>query len=148
MRALPWSCCNGIPASRQAEGSAAGHRSEIYRYYSRTGRARCTRSTRIRPAARHSGIRDETADASRSINANASPAMGGTDVTAETRLRVVSDRTRSTAEMLKVKPVVLAHEHDSVNENLRCCHERDDNTNTMRGKAVLLRRHIQEAPYT
>ena len=52
--------------------------------------------------------------------------MGGTDVTAETRRRVVSDRTRSTAEMLKVKPVVLAHEHDSVNENLRCCHERDD----------------------
>jgi len=52
--------------------------------------------------------------------------MGGTDVTEETRRRVVSNRTRSNAEMLKVKPVVLAHEHDPVHENLRGCREHDD----------------------
>ncbi len=49
--------------------------------------------------------------------------MGGTDVTEETRRRVVSSRTRSNAAMSKVKPVVLAHEHDPVDENLRGCHE-------------------------
>ena len=52
--------------------------------------------------------------------------MGGTDVTEETRRPVVSNRTRSNAEMLKVKPVVLAHKHDPVHENLRSCHEHDD----------------------
>ena len=52
--------------------------------------------------------------------------MGGTGVTEETRRRVVSNRTRTNAEMLKVKPVVLAREHDPVHENLRGCHEYDD----------------------
>ena len=126
MRALPRSCGNGIPASRQAGRSAAGHRSEFPRCYSRTGRARCARSTRSRPATNNSGVRDEAVDASRSINANARFAMGGTDVTEETGRRVVSNRTRSNAEMLKVKPVVLAHEHDPVDEDLRGCHEHDD----------------------
>ena len=73
----------------------------VPRCYSRTGRARCARSTRSRPAARHSGIRDEAVDASRSINANASPAMGGTDVTEETRRRVVSNRTRYESRNVK-----------------------------------------------
>ena len=44
--------------------------------------------------------------------------MGGTDVTKVTRRRVVSKGTRTNAEMLTVKPVVLAHEHDPVDENL------------------------------
>src|SRR5206468_13035944 len=105
MRALPRSCGNGIPASRQAGRSAAEHRSEDPRRYGRTGRARCARSTRRGPAANNSGVRDEAVDASRSINATARLTMGGTDVTEETRRRVVSNRTRLNAEMLKVKPV-------------------------------------------
>ncbi len=52
--------------------------------------------------------------------------MGSTDVTEETRRRVVSNRTRTNAEMLKVKPVVLAHKHDPVLENLRGCHYHND----------------------
>src|SRR6266566_3008008 len=126
MRALPRSCDNGIPASRQAGRSAARHRSELPRCYSGTGRARCARNTRSRPAASNSGIRDEAVDASRSINATAHLAMGGTDVTEGTRRRVVPNRIRSNAEMLKVKPVVLAHEYGPVHENLRGCHEHDD----------------------
>ena len=52
--------------------------------------------------------------------------MGGTDVTEETRRRVASNRTRTNAETSKVKPVVLAQEHDPVHENLRGCHEHDN----------------------
>ena len=52
--------------------------------------------------------------------------MGGTDVPKETRRRVISNRARSNPEMLAVKPVVFAHEHDAVNENLRRYNERDD----------------------
>jgi hypothetical protein len=52
--------------------------------------------------------------------------MGGTDVTEETRRCVISNCTRTDAETLKVKPVVLAHKHDPVDENLRGCHEHDD----------------------
>jgi hypothetical protein len=52
--------------------------------------------------------------------------MGGTDVTEETRRGVVSIRTRSNPEMSKVKPVVVAHEHGPVHENLRACHEHDN----------------------
>ena len=92
MRALSRSCGNGIPASRQAGRRATEHRSAFPRCYSRTGRARCARSTRSRPAAGHSGFRDEAVDASRSIDANARFAMGGTDITEETRRRVVSNR--------------------------------------------------------
>ncbi len=42
-------------------------------------------------AANNSGVRNEALDASRSINANASPAMGGTDVTEITRRCVVTE---------------------------------------------------------
>jgi hypothetical protein len=52
--------------------------------------------------------------------------MDGTEFTEETWRRVTSYRTRSNAEMLKVKPVMLAYEHDPLDENLRTCHEHDD----------------------
>src|SRR6516162_10473746 len=107
MHALSWSCGNGIPASGQAGGSATKHRPTVPRCYSRTGRARCARGSRSRPATHHPGVRNEDVDASRSIDANASPAMVGTDVPEETRCRVVSNRTRPNPEMLEVKPVVL-----------------------------------------
>jgi len=46
---------------------------------------------RSRPAANNSGVRNEAFNASRSINANASPAMGGTDVTEITRRCVATN---------------------------------------------------------
>jgi hypothetical protein len=52
--------------------------------------------------------------------------MAGTDVPEVTRRCVVSNGIQTDAEMSKVKPVVLAHEHDPIEENLRGCHERDD----------------------
>ena len=52
--------------------------------------------------------------------------MGGTDVTKVGRRCVVLKETQPNAEMLKVKPVMLAHEHESVDENLRRCHEHDN----------------------
>src|SRR5882757_3925990 len=118
MRALPRSCGNGIPASRQAGRSAARHRSDLPRCYSGTGRAGCARSTRSRPAANNSGVRDEAADASRSINANARFAMGGTDVTEETRRRVATKYARVDGILrLAMKPVMLARKHRVIDEN-------------------------------
>src|SRR5205809_920413 len=63
------------------------------------GLLRCARSTRSRPAANNSGVRDEAVDASRSINATARFAMGGMDVTEETRRRV---RTKYAAQMADI----------------------------------------------
>src|SRR5438874_10604242 len=120
MRALPRSRGNGIPASRQAGRSATGHRSEFPRCYSRTGRARCARSTRSRPAANNSGVRDEAIDAARSVNANAYFAMGGTDVTEETRRCVATDCAYADGvHRLAMKPVVLAREHRVTDQNFR-----------------------------
>ncbi len=110
----------------RAELRGTGVSAKLPRCYSGTGRARCARSTRSRSAANNSGVRDEAVDAARSIDATTRFAMGGTDVAEETWRRVVSNRTRSNAEMLKVKPVVLAQKHDPVHENLRGCHEHDD----------------------
>ncbi len=90
MRALSRSCGNRIPASRQTGGSAAGHRSELPCCYSRRGRARCARGTRSRSAARDSGVRDETVDASRSIDAVTRFAMGRADVAEENMWRRVA----------------------------------------------------------
>ena len=95
MRALSRSGSNGIPASREEGRSATEYRSAVSRCYSRTSRERCARSTRSRPADRHSRVRDETVDAYRSIDANASLAMGGTDVTEETRRRLTMRSARA-----------------------------------------------------
>src|SRR5262249_6749160 len=46
-------------------------------------------------------------------------AVGGTDVTEETWRRVVSNDTRTNAEISKVKPVVLTQEDNAVGEELR-----------------------------
>ena len=131
MRALSRSCGNGIPASRQAGGSEAEYRSAVSRCYSRTSRARCAGSTRSRSADRHSRVRNEAVDAHRSIDANASPAMGGKDVTEETRSGVAYNRGfERLLTRLKMKPIVLAREHGPVYENLRQsgkCHDAGDN---------------------
>src|SRR3954454_13402797 len=106
MRALSRSCGYRIPASRQAGGSAAGHRSEVPRPYSPTGCARCARSSRSRPAARDSGVRDETVDASRPINANGRFAMGGTDVTEETRHGIATNCAWAVSIMRLPMPIL------------------------------------------
>src|SRR5262249_30963269 len=92
MRALSRPCGNGIPASGQEGGRETEHRSTVPCSYSRTGCARCARSTRSRSAARNPRVCDETVDASRSINADVSPEMGNTDLAEETRGRVATTR--------------------------------------------------------
>ena len=54
--------------------------------------------------------------------------MGGTNVTKETRGRVASNGTRLNAEMLPVKPVVLAGENRLQDENFRDLRKHDDGT--------------------
>ena len=119
MRALSRSCGNGIPASSQARGSAAGHRSAVFGCHSPTSRARCARRSRSRPTDRHSRICDENVDADRPVDANASPALGSPDVTAETRRCVRPICRAGGVTSLTMKPVVFARKHRPNNQNLR-----------------------------
>ena len=86
-----------------------------------TGRARCARSTRSGPANRGAGVGYEAANAFGSNDANACDAPGSAAVTEDTRRRVTGKSLLGVAvrNPLKMKPVMLAHEHGAVDENLR-----------------------------